>query len=190
MKDKQHSNRRGCLVPSILYAVPRKFRSPKIQVTTHLILCAEKNTSETEKKEIRAPYSALISLPVPSCLPACVSCLPCCILAHSHRPAFIVIMLRLQDWELNTKSRQGVRNRLAAAVARGRRNAVAWANLDVWLCVVGGCGSHPLLDLPGHGQESLLDVAGVLCGRLEEWDSQAVGELLLFAIISTNPARE
>ena len=71
-------------------------------------------------------------------------------------------------------------NRLAAAVAGSGRYAVTRANLDVWLSVVGSGGSHALLDLPGHGKEGLLDVAGVLGRSLEEWDAQAVGKLLLF----------
>lgn len=74
--------------------------------------------------------------------------------------------------------RDGRRGCLAAAVAGAGRYAVAGADLDVWLGVVGGGGPHALLDLPGHGQESLLDVAGVLGRGLEEGDAQAVGELL------------
>lgn len=52
------------------------------------------------------------------------------------------------------------------------------ANLYAGLGVVGSSGTHALLDLPGHGQESLLDVAGVLGRGLEEGNTQAVGELL------------
>lgn len=55
---------------------------------------------------------------------------------------------------------------------------MALADLDRRLGVVGGCGSHALLYLASHGQESLLDVAGVFGRGLEEWDAQAVGELL------------
>jgi hypothetical protein len=44
--------------------------------------------------------------------------------------------------------------------------------------VVDGCVAHALLDLAGHGKESLLNVVGVLGRGLKEWDSQAVGELL------------
>ena len=55
---------------------------------------------------------------------------------------------------------------------------MARANLDVGLRVGGRRGSHPLLDLAGHCQEGLLDVAGVLGGCLEEWNSQAVSEFL------------
>jgi hypothetical protein len=67
---------------------------------------------------------------------------------------------------------------LAAAVVRRRANTLALTDLHARLGVV-GCGSaHTLLDLTGHGQESLLDVAGVLGGSLEEGDSEAVGELL------------
>lgn len=44
--------------------------------------------------------------------------------------------------------------------------------------VVGSRGAHALLDLASHGQESLLNVAGVLGGGLEEGDAQAVSEFL------------
>lgn len=44
--------------------------------------------------------------------------------------------------------------------------------------VVRGRAAHALLDLAGHGQEGLLDVAGVLRRGLEEGDAQAVSELL------------
>lgn len=67
---------------------------------------------------------------------------------------------------------------LAAAVAGAGGDAVTLANLYTGLGVVGGGGTHALLDLSGHGQESLLDVAGVLGRGLEEGDSQAVGKLL------------
>jgi len=52
------------------------------------------------------------------------------------------------------------------------------ANLDAGLGVVGCCCAHALLDLACHGEESLLDVASVLGGGLEEWDTEAVGEFL------------
>lgn len=52
------------------------------------------------------------------------------------------------------------------------------ADLYTGLSVVGGGSTHAFLDLPGHGQESLFDVAGVLGRGLEERDTQAVGELL------------
>ena len=55
---------------------------------------------------------------------------------------------------------------------------MAGANLDVGLCVGGRCGAHPLLDLAGHGQEGLLNVAGILGRCLEERNSQAVSEFL------------
>lgn len=56
---------------------------------------------------------------------------------------------------------------------------MAGADLDIGLRVARRCGAHPLLDLPGHGQEGLFDIAGVLGGGLEEWDSEAVGEFLM-----------
>lgn len=68
--------------------------------------------------------------------------------------------------------------RLAAAVAVGGTNTLALADLDGGFRV-GGCRAHALLDLTGHGKESLLDVAGVLGGSLEEGDAQGVSKLLL-----------
>lgn len=68
--------------------------------------------------------------------------------------------------------------RLAAAVVGRRTDALALADLHAGFRVVGRRGSHALLDLAGHGQESLLDVAGVLGRSLEEGDAQAVGEFL------------
>lgn len=50
---------------------------------------------------------------------------------------------------------------------------------DLYCGFVVRCGStHALLDLAGHGQESLLDVGGVLGGGLEEGDAEAVSEFL------------
>lgn len=46
------------------------------------------------------------------------------------------------------------------------------------LLVVGGGGAHALLDLAGHGQEGLLDVARVLGRSLKERNTQAVSEFL------------
>ena len=47
----------------------------------------------------------------------------------------------------------------------------------------GQCRDSPVLDLLGHGQESLLDVGSVLSRGLEEWDIQLVGEFLIIAHI-------
>lgn len=66
---------------------------------------------------------------------------------------------------------------LTAAAARSRLNALAATDLYRGLVVGSGC-AHPLLDLASHGQEGLLDVAGVLGGRLQEWDAEAVSEFL------------
>lgn len=79
---------------------------------------------------------------------------------------------------LYKSSRQEIAVRLTAAVAGARLDAVAGANLDRWLSVVGGSGAHTLLDLASHRQEGLLDIASVLGRGLEKWDAQAVGELL------------
>lgn len=51
------------------------------------------------------------------------------------------------------------------------------ADLHGWL-VVGGGRAHALLDLAGHGEEGLLDVAGVLSGGFEEWDTEVIGQVL------------
>ena len=61
---------------------------------------------------------------------------------------------------------------LAAAATGGVGDAVAGANLDTGLGVGGGLRAHALLDLSRHGQESLLDVGGVLGRGLEEWDAE------------------
>lgn len=61
------------------------------------------------------------------------------------------------------------------------------ADLHRRLSVVGGGSAHTLLDLPGHSQESLLDVAGVLGRGLEEWNAQAVSELLLSVVSKVGP---
>lgn len=68
---------------------------------------------------------------------------------------------------------------LAASAVGGGSNTLAGADLDIGLRVARCRGAHPLLDLPGHGQEGLFDIAGVLGGGLEEWDSEAVGEFLM-----------
>ena len=66
---------------------------------------------------------------------------------------------------------------LTAATSAAALHALALADLHSGLVVDGGV-AHALLDLAGHGEESLLDVAGVLGGGLEEGDSEAVCELL------------
>lgn len=68
--------------------------------------------------------------------------------------------------------------RLAAGAAGGRADALAGADLDAGFRVARRRGAHALLDLARHGEEGLLDVAGVLRGGLEEGDAEAVGELL------------
>ena len=77
----------------------------------------------------------------------------------------------------STPSLPSSSTRLAAAAAGAALDALALPDGDCGLGV-GGCGSHALLDLAGHGQESLLDVGGALCGGLEEWDAKAVCEFL------------
>lgn len=68
---------------------------------------------------------------------------------------------------------------LAASAGLVVGNAVAGLHVNVRFRVVCvDAAAHPLLDLAGHGQERLLDVAGILCGCLEEGDAEAVGKLL------------
>lgn len=66
---------------------------------------------------------------------------------------------------------------LAAAATGSVLHTLALADGDCGLGV-GSCGTHALLDLAGHGKESLLDVGGALCRGLEEWNAEAVCELL------------
>ena len=69
---------------------------------------------------------------------------------------------------------------LTASAARGGSDTLAGTDLDGRFRVAGGGSTHALLDLTGHGQESLLDIASVLGRRLEEGNSQAIGKLLLY----------
>lgn len=55
---------------------------------------------------------------------------------------------------------------------------MASANVDRGLVVDRGV-AHTLLDLTGHGQESLLDVGGVLCRSLQEWNAERISKLLV-----------
>lgn len=57
------------------------------------------------------------------------------------------------------------RSPLAAAAAGAALHALALSDGHCGL-IVDGCGAHALLDLAGHGQESLLDVGGALRRRL------------------------
>jgi hypothetical protein len=67
--------------------------------------------------------------------------------------------------------------RLAATARGSGLDALALANLHSRLVVDGG-GSHALLNLSRHCQESLLNVGRVLGGSLKEGDSETVGKLL------------
>lgn len=67
---------------------------------------------------------------------------------------------------------------LAAAAVWRVGDIVTGANLHTGLGVRRRLRALALLDLSGHGQESLLNVGGVLGRGLEEGDSQAVGKLL------------
>ena len=75
---------------------------------------------------------------------------------------------------------------LATSTRRARLNALTLSDLHRRL-VVNGRGSHPFLDLAGHGQEGLLDVRGVLGRGLEEGYAEAVRKLLHTSISSGSP---
>lgn len=66
---------------------------------------------------------------------------------------------------------------LTAATRGAGLDSLSARDLDGWL-VIGGGRAHALLDLAGHGQESLLDVGGVLGGGLKEWDTEVISEVL------------
>lgn len=66
---------------------------------------------------------------------------------------------------------------LAAPTSTARLHTLTLSDLHRRL-VVDGRVAHALLDLACHGQEGLLDVAGVLGGGLEEGDAEAVREFL------------
>ena len=70
---------------------------------------------------------------------------------------------------------------LTAPTTAATLHALTLPDLHCWL-VVDSCVAHALLDLAGHGQEGLLDVACVLGGGLEEWDAEAVREFLRLAL--------
>jgi len=72
-----------------------------------------------------------------------------------------------------------VRGRLAAAAGLVGGDALAGSDVDVGFRVVSSdAAAHALLDLAGHGQEGLLDVASVLGRGFEEGDAEGVGEFL------------
>lgn len=66
---------------------------------------------------------------------------------------------------------------LAATTSRTGLDALALTDMHRWL-VIDRCSAHPLLDLPGHGQECLLDVRSALRRCLKERDSKTVSEFL------------
>jgi hypothetical protein len=68
---------------------------------------------------------------------------------------------------------------LTASTRRTGLNALTLSNLHRRLAVIDGRRTHPFLDLPRHGQESLFDIRCVFGRGLEEGDAQAVSEFLL-----------
>jgi len=74
------------------------------------------------------------------------------------------------------------RDPLAAATAGSALHSLALSNGHCGLVVDCRC-AHALLDLTGHGQESLFDICGALCRGLEEGNTEAVCELL-YGVVS------
>ena len=69
--------------------------------------------------------------------------------------------------------------RLAAAALLVVGDALAGSDVDVGFRVISrDAAAHALLDLAGHGQEGLLDVASVLGRGLEEGNAEGIGEFL------------
>lgn len=91
--------------------------------------------------------------------------------------ALIILSPDSATTKRTTRNHQRGIHLTAAAVGRVT-DTLALANVHAGFRVVGSRGAHALLDLASHGQESLLNVAGVLGGSLEEWDAQAVSEFL------------
>lgn len=131
---------------------------------------------ERRKIKVRIPYP-------PACTPDYPARLPCSTSRDGREQPFSQNLALVRYLYKLDETGVGGIICLAAAVAGSGRYAVAWADLDVWLSVVRGGGSHALLDLPGHGQESLLDVAGVLGRGLEEWDAETVSKLLFIGLV-------
>lgn len=96
---------------------------------------------------------------------------------NGRHTALIILSPDSATTKRTTRNHQRGIHLTAAAVGRVA-DTLALANVHAGFRVVGSRGAHALLDLASHGQESLLNVAGVLGGSLEEWDAQAVSEFL------------
>jgi hypothetical protein len=75
---------------------------------------------------------------------------------------------------------------LAAAAVLLLADARAGSYMDARLGVGRRCSAHVFLDLAGHGQKGLFDIAGVLGRCFEEGDAKAVGEFLRKKEMSAN----
>jgi hypothetical protein len=71
---------------------------------------------------------------------------------------------------------------LTATTGGSRLHTLPLPYLHRWL-IVDGRSAHPFFDLPRHSEKSLLNVSGVLCGCFEEWNPEAIGELLEQGIV-------
>jgi hypothetical protein len=113
-----------------------------------------RRTSRPGRRLLAVGGSGWHSRPVPSLFP-------------HHRIAYIPER-RIEEYD---------ESNLAAAASGSRLYALALADLHSWF-VVHSRRAHPLLDLPCHRQESLLDVGSILRGSFQEGDADAVGEFL------------
>lgn len=88
-----------------------------------------------------------------------------------------VVLMRREERKQVIPFVHSTDNSLAAAASRPRLHTLSLSDLYCWLVIC--CGrSHSFLDLASHGQESLLDVAGVFRRCLKEWDTKAVSKFL------------
>ena len=80
-------------------------------------------------------------------------------------------VLIIEVWQRCDKAHKNLHHRhLTASSTRALLQALSLADVDCLSSVSSArCGrSHALLDLGGHGDESLLDIGSVLCRSLEE----------------------
>jgi hypothetical protein len=126
---------------------------------------------DVKKKEAQCTYKKRHSLPVmnKSNVPPPLSPFPSSLSLGTPDSDRVLLLLVLVPGKRRTD--------LTAAAGAAGLHTLALADLHGRLVVHGGV-AHALLDLAGHGEESLLDVAGVLGGSLEEGDAKAVRKLL------------
>ena len=89
----------------------------------------------------------------------------------------IVLMRREKETRGKPLSRSRYMKALTTPTGRTRLHSLALSNLHCRLVV--RCGRpHPLFNLASHCQESLLNVARILRGRLKERNAQRISKFL------------